>query len=107
DNPRNDRGEVSGRGFAHSSLWSHYGGGHSGVCIGFRRDLLPHLKSQLSQLGSYFDGPVSYVDDASPPRQATHVDLGQVEEFGLDAVLAVRIRENWKELFFTKDLDWV
>lgn len=106
DAPRDDRGGESGRGFAHSSLWSHYGGGHTGVCIGFQRDLLGRLASQLSQLGSYFHGPVSYVDDASPPHHATHIDLGQVEEFGLDAVLTARIRGNWERLFFTKDLDW-
>jgi hypothetical protein len=107
DFPRDDRDGASGRGFAHSSLWSHYGGGHRGVCIGFRRDLLDRLESELSQLGDYFHGPVHYVDDASPPYEATHVDMGQVEEFGLDAVLTVRIRKNWEQLFFIKDQDWV
>lgn len=107
DIPRDDLGGAGGRGFAHSSLWSHYGDGHRGVCLGFRRDLLDRFKSELSQQGDYFHGPVLYVDDPSPPYQATHVDIGQVEEFGLDAVLAVGIRENWKQLFFTKDKDWV
>jgi hypothetical protein len=106
DFPRDDSGGVSGRGFAHSSLWSHYGDEHRGVCIGLRRDLLTHLESALGMAGDYFHGPVSYVDDASPPHQVTSVDLGQVEEFGLDAVLTVRISENWKQLFFTKDRDW-
>jgi hypothetical protein len=57
-------------------------------------------------LGEYSDGPVSYVGNPSPPHRATEIDLAQVEEFGLDAVLAVHIRENLNELFFTKDLDW-
>jgi hypothetical protein len=38
-----------------------------------------------------------------PQRMST---VEQVDEFGLDAVIAARLQQHWRELFFTKDLDW-
>jgi hypothetical protein len=105
--PRNDLDEVSGRGFGHSSLWSQYAANHSGVCIGFdRASLLATLADQLESQGTYFSAPVDYVDDPAPPLSVTSFDIGQVDEFGLDALVAARIQQYWRELFFTKDRDW-
>jgi hypothetical protein len=105
--PRTDLDQVSGRGFGHSRLWSHYAGNHSGVCIGFDRGaLLATLADELEACGVNFHGHVDYVEDPSPPYAAIHVDVEQVDEFGLDAVVAARVEQHWRELFFTKDLDW-
>jgi DUF2971 family protein len=105
--PRNDIDYVSGRGFGHSRLWSHYAANHSGVCIGFdRAALLAALAEQFEARGANFHGRVNYVEDPSPPYAATHVDIEQVDEFGIDAVIAATVEQHWRELFFTKDLDW-
>ncbi|MDQ3090233.1 MAG: DUF2971 domain-containing protein [Actinomycetota bacterium] len=105
--PRNELDYVSGRGFGHSRLWSHYAGNHSGVCIGFdRAALLAALTDQLEACGPNFHAPVDYVEDPSPPYAATHVDVEKADEFGVDAVIAASVERHWRELFFTKDLDW-
>lgn len=105
--PHDDLNQVSGRGFGHSRLWSHLAGNHSGVCIGFDRNgLVGALRDQLAPLGTSFGASVQYVTDPSPPYGATHVDVEQVDEFGLDAVIARNVAKHWRELFFTKDVDW-
>ena len=105
--PYDEVDAVTGRGFGHSRLWSHYAGDHSGVCIGFDRGALVRtLHSQLASVGKSFSGPVSYVAAPSLPYDATHIDIEQVDEFGLDAVITRHVEHHWRELFFTKDVDW-
>jgi hypothetical protein len=102
-----DWNRVIGRGFGHSRLWSHYAENHSGVCIGFNRTaLLTSVGRQIKALGENFHGAVDYVNDAAPPIQATNINIEQVDEFGLDAVISATVRQHWKRLFFTKDTDW-
>lgn len=106
--PRSDLDEISGRGFGHSSMWAHYAGGHTGVCLGFDRTaLLTAMKEQLGdRQDAYFDGPVEYVADPTPPLEVTSFRVDQVDEYGLDALAIARVQKYWRELFFRKDPDW-
>ncbi|MFF2216753.1 DUF2971 domain-containing protein [Streptomyces antibioticus] len=94
------------RGWAHLSLWAHYGGGHTGVCLRFDRDKL--VESFLEHAGPAafaFHGPVRYLSsqDAPPTRG---IDVGQVAEFGADAVALAYAEANKDSLFFRKHIDW-
>lgn len=94
------------RGWAHLSLWAHYGDGHRGVCLRFDRGAL--IKSFLKHAGPAamaFHGPVGYLrGQDGPPTQG--VDVGQVAEFGADAVALAYAEVNKDALFFRKHIDW-
>ncbi|MBT2525653.1 DUF2971 domain-containing protein [Streptomyces sp. ISL-99] len=93
------------RGWAHLSLWAHYGAAHTGVCLKFDRDrliasFLKHARPSVLA----FHGPVLYLRGQDSP--ATGIDLGQVEEFGVDAVAIAYAEANKDQLFFRKHIDW-
>ncbi|WP_432590471.1 DUF2971 domain-containing protein [Streptomyces sp. HD1123-B1] len=94
------------RGWAHLSLWAHYGAGHTGVCLRFDRDKL--VKSFLEHAGPAafaFHGPVRYLSSQDgPPTRG--IDVGQVAEFGADAVALAYAEANKDLLFFRKHIDW-
>ncbi|MEV8328249.1 DUF2971 domain-containing protein [Kitasatospora sp. NPDC056731] len=94
------------RGWAHLSLWAHYAGRHSGVCLRFDRD---RLIGAFDRAGTdddlRFHGPVSYnlMDKAVDGRG---FDLGQAKAFGVDALARVYARDTAEQLFFRKHYDW-
>jgi Protein of unknown function (DUF2971) len=93
------------RGYAHPALWAHYGGAHAGVCLRFSyRALADRIQAVLGPRGQVFHGPVDYGWD--PGRISRALDLEQVNEFGLDAVVVEFIRVHHRELFFSKHQDW-
>jgi Protein of unknown function (DUF2971) len=96
------------RGYAHPALWAHYGGRHSGVCLRFSKSrLTARIGEELADRGRLFEGPVTYVGDGLQDLNSPeHLDLQQVCEFGLDAVVANFIERNHQSLFFRKHLDW-
>ncbi len=94
------------RGWSHLSLWAHYGGSHSGVCLRFERSKL--LESFVSSEPSgvrNFHGPVVYrnVSIGAGPHG---IDVGQVREFGVDAVATAHAEANANAIFFRKHKDW-
>lgn len=96
------------RGWAHLSLWAHYGGGHSGVCLRFDRDKLIRAFSAAAGGGTAlyrFHGPVLY-RTATPGVGPYGIDFGQVKEFGVDAVAAAYAEAQKESLFFRKHKDW-
>lgn len=95
------------RGYAHPALWAHYAGGHTGVCLRFdRRALDSCMRAQLSSYGLLFEGAVEYRQELSSTAQATGLDVEQIHEFGLDAVVTRYIERYQRELFFEKHSDW-
>src|SRR6185312_13416997 len=94
------------RGWAHPSLWAHYGGAHSGVSLRFSRTaLVGAFDSQLGSRGQAFAGNVHYPFDAWP-SVPWGLDLGQIREFGIDTVLSMYVDHHKEALFFTKHHDW-
>ncbi|MFF1909926.1 DUF2971 domain-containing protein [Kitasatospora sp. NPDC058218] len=94
------------RGWAHLSLWAHYGGRHSGVCLRFDRD---KVIAAFDRTGTdddlRFHGPVSYnLMDKALNRRG--FDLGQAKAFGADALARVYARDTAEQLFFRKHYDW-
>lgn len=95
------------RGWAHLSLWAHYGGGHSGVCLRFDRDkLIDAFLAAGADTALYrFHGPVVY-RTATLGAGPYGIDFGQVREFGVDAVAAAYAEAHKENLFFRKHRDW-
>lgn len=94
------------RGWAHLSLWAHYGDGHEGVCLRFDRGKL--IESFLKHAGPAamaFHGPVEYPRSQDSPL-TRGIDVGQVAEFGADAVALAYAEANKDTLFFRKHIDW-
>jgi hypothetical protein len=106
DMPSNALDSNALRGWGHPSLWAHYGGSHSGVTLRFSRMALEEaFFTQLGSRGQAFAGNVAYPFDAWP-SSPWGLDLGQVREFGIDAVLSMYIEQHKDALFFTKHHDW-
>jgi hypothetical protein len=96
------------RGYAHPALWAHYGGAHTGVCLGFNRQALSErLSGALSARGTLFEGHVRYSSESWTGRaNAEGFDVEQINEFGLDVIVTGFIAKHYKELFFHKHDDW-
>lgn len=95
------------RGYAHPALWAHYGDHHAGVCLRFsRRALAERMRGALASRGHLFDGAVNYTSDLSRDLDASFLNVGQVNEFGLDAVAFRYIEQHRRELFLLKHSDW-
>lgn len=94
------------RGWAHLSLWAHYGAGHAGICFRFDRAKLVEAFLATSSADSrHFHGPVTYVS-ASMGVGPNAIDVGQVKEFGVDAVATAYAEANKDTIFFRKHSDW-
>jgi hypothetical protein len=95
------------RGWAHPALWAHYGGRHGGVCLQFsRRALSTRIAEAASDIGRLFEGAVEYVSDPLQDFISESLNLQQILEFGLDAVVERFIERNHRALFFRKHSDW-
>jgi hypothetical protein len=100
-----ESGGSAHRGWAHLSLWAHYGAGHTGICLRFSREkLLESFMQAQSESLLRLHGPVSY-------RQSTAgaglpADLGQIKTFGVDAASIAYAEANEKHVFFEKHSDW-
>jgi hypothetical protein len=95
------------RGYAHPAMWAHYGGSHTGVCLTFSKSRLDtRMTEQLADRGDLFSGAVEYSYDPFNALAADAFDVEQVDEFGLDAVVARYIATNHRSLFFRKHPDW-
>ncbi|MFC4049983.1 DUF2971 domain-containing protein [Actinomadura syzygii] len=94
------------RGWAHLSLWAHYGAGGAGICLGFdQRKLLERFMTAPHPQGTLrFHGPVQYQHSSRGPVRS--IDMGQIEEFGIDAAALSFAEDNKETVFFRKHADW-
>lgn len=94
------------RGWAYLSLWAHYGAGHKGICFRFDRvKLIDAFAAARGPDSRHFHGPVRYVS-ASLGVGPNGIDIGQVKEFGVDAVATAYAEANKDLVFFRKHSDW-
>jgi len=94
------------RGWAHLSLWAHYGARHAGVCLRFDKTELIRAFEQSGEPGAHlFHGAVTYVG-AAGGAGSDEIDIGQVKEFGVDAVAAAYAVSNKDSIFLRKHSDW-
>ncbi|RKG79733.1 DUF2971 domain-containing protein [Corallococcus exercitus] len=95
------------RGWNHLSIWAHYGAKHSGACLQFDRNKLikAFTTTPVPSALLRFHGPVVY-RSASAGAGLDGVDIGQVREFGLDAVAINYAETNHGQIFFRKHADW-
>ncbi|MEU4532502.1 DUF2971 domain-containing protein [Micromonospora ureilytica] len=95
------------RGWNHLSIWAHYGGGHTGICLRFDRSKLIQSFATAPVPGALlrFQGPVEYrnVSTGAGPHG---VDIGQIREFGLDAAAISYAEIHRDQIFFRKHADW-
>jgi hypothetical protein len=96
-----------GRGYAHSALWAHYGGGHSGVCLVFERERLHEvIKSTLKGKGKLYAGPVTYADAEPEEDSAFTLTQSRIDELGLEAAVEEHVAAWHPLLFFRKSREW-
>ncbi len=96
--------DQNGRnGYAHSRMWAQYGGNHTGVCLLFNQAKLLHsARLELSELGTLWDGRVTYgmsyeKDDPNSPFHLNYRNADSVD---------LHIREHYMQLLFEKSADW-
>lgn len=94
------------RGWNHLSMWAHYGAGHRGICLRFDKEMLvAELEKSASAEARVLHGPVVYRSASTSPT-ADAIDIGQLREFGIDAVAQVHALKNREALFLRKHRDW-
>ncbi|MGL5824523.1 MAG: DUF2971 domain-containing protein [Nocardioides sp.] len=94
------------RGWAHLSMWAHYGARHTGVCLRFDRDrLLAAFAEARGDAVHQFSGPVKY-RAAERGVGPYSISVEQAEEFGVDAVALHYASVHRDRVFFRKHADW-
>jgi hypothetical protein len=95
------------RGWNHLSIWAHYGARHTGVCLQFDRNKLIDAFTSAPTPGALlrFHGPVVY-RSVSAGAGPYGLDMGQIREFGLDAVAINYAETHHDQIFFRKHADW-
>jgi hypothetical protein len=77
--------ELFGRGFAHPAMWTHYAGGHSGVCLIFDRSgLQQQIETELHEHPDWmlYAGNVTYEDYGSDEIDAFSLDGDRIGRQG-------------------------
>jgi hypothetical protein len=96
-----------GRGFAHSAMWAHYGGGHSGVCLVFEKARMgEEIDRALRPKGNLYAGNVEYDDARSDEIDAFTLRAEEIEHSGLETVVEEHIQLWHPVLFFRKSREW-
>jgi hypothetical protein len=91
-------------GWEKSRMWSQYGQNHHGICLVFsKRELEAVLAEKESEIKFYRASPVQYSQQKLrwPEIDGTRLKEEGVEEYSLNF-----IKENSKELFFIKHVDY-
>jgi hypothetical protein len=93
---------VYSKGCNRSMMWSHYGEGHSGVCLVFaKNDLISEVQRQIGTDGLVLGNDVNYTNDLR--KLEAVLNLGPADGVASDQD---RIQRNAKHLLFTKLLDF-
>lgn len=96
-----------GRGYAHSALWAHYGGGHSGVCLVFdAAELRKSMEQALLAKGRAYAGCVTYADAGTDEIEAFTLSSSEVGRLGIPGAVEEHIRIWHPVLFFRKSREW-
>lgn len=109
DDPTYPADDVFGRGYAHAAMWAHYGGGHSGVCLVFERELLSEEIRMVASATDHrlYAGAVSYEDFASDEINAFSLLTKRIDQVGLEAAVEEHFHTYHPILFFRKNVDWM
>jgi hypothetical protein len=96
-----------GRGYAHSALWAHYGGAHSGVCLVFERDALRvAIEDALLSKGRLYEGRVEYADAPGDEIEAFTLSADVINDVGLERAIEDHVALWHPVLFFRKSREW-
>jgi hypothetical protein len=98
--------ERFSRGYSHSSMWTHYAGRHSGVCLIFDRAALH--ETIVSALGdkNLFSDRVAYEDWTPELQRGLSIEHRHFGAEGEDRTIRAHLRAYHRELFFHKNRDW-
>lgn len=100
------RFEGQRRGWRHLSSWAHYGGRHSGICLGFD---LNALSASFQSIGGKdalrVAGPITYWTEKHAPF-LDQIDTRHLYKYGTDAVARHYAEVFKNEIFLTKHADW-
>lgn len=97
------------RGYTRPSMWAHYGGSHTGICLVFDRDqLVADAHRDLGALGHLAYGNMRYPANRIALRDqlAMNLDLDEISRVGLEQSLAWKFRDYHAELCLKKHPDW-
>jgi hypothetical protein len=107
DAPADDPHDIFAHGYAHPRMWTHYAGGHTGVCLVFDRASLERaIETTLGGKGDLFHDSVYYADEASDEINAFTIRYSRIVELGFDGAVAEHVRAHHQALFFRKNTDW-
>lgn len=107
DAPTDDSFDVFAHGWAHSRMWTHYGGHQTGVCLVFNaRALARAIRTKLRNKGDLWHDPVTYANEALDESTAFRIDYNRIAELGFEAGVSEHLATHHEALFFRKNTDW-
>lgn len=103
------------RAYGKASMWAHYAGNHTGICLIFEKSELHRIiEASLRPEERLLCGPVLYEDmfEISPSgywsrfMDAFSLSASELSESGLEATLKNKALEFEEVFFFNKSRDW-
>ena len=99
-----EKDQHSSNGWSKSRMWSQYGQNHYGICLVFsKRKLEEVLAEKESQVIFYKADYVQYFQQGQPRK---NIDGTRLKKEGVEKYSLNFIKENSKELFFLKHIDY-
>lgn len=91
-----------------SRMWSQYGGGHSGVCLVFSKELLlTQLNHQFKKTLTVFTGNVKYKDPyISRSKDSLSINSDDLDGKDNISIAHDYVDSRYKEVFFQKQEDY-
>lgn len=107
--PANLIHQTALRGFAHPSMWHHYGADHEGVCLVFNKVRLHEaVAAAVHSTGRVFCGSVAYQRNNEIWKTGPSIgeDQAAMTEADMETWAREQMFQHWRTLFLTKHTDW-
>jgi hypothetical protein len=105
-----DPSTIWHRGFCRPRMWAQYAstsGVSDGVCLVFDAALLEAaLAVALPPAAIFRKGDITYENRLTHSKPGLTFYYDRIRSLGLDAAISEHLKLHWRELFFTKALDW-
>lgn len=106
DKRNKTEGKLYSRGFFKLRMWSQYGDGNKGICLGFDKDILLKKFKEISSSKKY-ESKIYYTNSTKDLFKSCYFNFKEnnSKEFE-QSMIDKHIKHYKKQLYFTKALDW-
>jgi len=109
DNPNSS---IFKKGFRIPTMWAHYAGNHTGICLVFdKRELTNTVKKVFDEISSEGNGQlwmesVKYVDENYDYSSPMKINFDELANIDVENYLKGSIKKYYQHFYFIKHIAW-